>query len=283
MMGEDESSMNMTDRLLPTACTIAGSDSSGGAGLQVDLKTFAAFQVYGLSVVSAVTAQNTWKVTGTWVQPPDSVAAQITTLCEEFEVSAWKTGMLGNAAVIEAVIDSLPAGAPLVLDPVIVSTSGHRLLTEDALTLLIDGLIPRATVVTPNIPEAEILSGISPIHSLDDMREAASVFLSYGADAVVLKGGHLGSGDASVDLLITQKGEETFSAPRYPYEVHGSGCCFASAIASELCLGRDLRGGVAGAKRFIDGAIRHAIHLPSGGAVPDPFWQRSQSGSKPIH
>ncbi len=274
--------MNMTTQLLPTACTIAGSDSSGGAGLQVDLKTFAAYQVYGLSVVSAVTAQNTQKVSGAWVQSADSVAAQITTLCEEFVVSAWKTGMLGNAAVIEAVIDSLPAGAPLVLDPVIVSTSGHRLLTEDALTLLTDGLIPRATVVTPNIPEAEILSGISPIRSLDDMREAGSVFLSYGADAVVLKGGHLGSGDASVDLLITKNGEDAFSAPRYPYEVHGSGCCFASAIASELCLGRDLYSALAGAKHFIDGAIRHAIHLPSGGAVPDPFWKGNGAICKPI-
>lgn len=263
----------MTAPLLPTACTIAGSDSSGGAGLQIDLLTFAAYGVYGLSVVTAVTAQNTHKVAGAWVQSADSVSAQITTLCEEFTVSAWKTGMLGNAAVIEAVIDSLPMGAPLVLDPVIVSTSGHRLLTEDALSLLRDGLIPRATVVTPNIPEAEILSGIAPIRSLDDMREAGSVFLSYGADAVVMKGGHLGCGDASVDLLITRNGEEAFSAPRYPYEVHGSGCCFGSAIAAELCLGRDLRGGVAGAKRFIDGAIRHAIHLPSGGAVPDPFWE----------
>lgn len=263
----------MTIQLLPTACTIAGSDPSGGAGLQIDLKTFAAYGVYGLSVVTAVTAQNTRKVAGAWVQSADSVSAQITTLCEEFTVSAWKTGMLGDVGVIGAVIDSLPVGAPLVLDPVIVSTSGHRLLTEDALTLLTDGLIPRATVVTPNIPEAEILSGIAPICSLDDMREAGSVFLSYGADAVVMKGGHLGSGDASIDLFITKNGEEAFSAPRYPYEVHGSGCCFASAIAAELSLGRDLRGGVAGAKRFIDGAIREAIHLPSGGAVPDPFWE----------
>jgi len=263
----------MTAQLLSTACTIAGSDSSGGAGLQIDLLTFAAYGVYGLSVVTAVTAQNTRKVAGAWVQSGDSVAAQITTLCEEFEVSAWKTGMLGNTAVIEAVIDSLPMGAPLVLDPVIVSTSGHRLLTEEALSLLTDGLIPRATVITPNIPEAEMLSGIAPIRSLDDMREAGSVFLSYGADSVVLKGGHLESGDASVDLFITKNGEEVFSAPRYPYEVHGSGCCFASAIAAELSLGRDLREGMAGAKRFIDGAIRHAIHLPSGGAVPNPFWE----------
>ncbi len=263
----------MTAQLLSTACTIAGSDSSGGAGLQIDLKTFAAYGVYGLSVVTAVTAQNTQKVAGAWVQSADSVSAQITTLCEEFTVSAWKTGMLGNTTVIEAVIDSLPAGTPLVLDPVIVSTSGHRLLTDDALSLLRDGLIPRATVITPNIPEAEILSGIAPIRSLDDMREAGSVFLSYGADSVVLKGGHLGSGDASVDLFITKNEEETFSGPRYPYEVHGSGCCFASAIAAELSLGRDLCEGVAGAKRFIDGAIRHAIQLPSGGAVPDPFWE----------
>lgn len=263
----------MTAQLLPTACTIAGSDSSGGAGLQIDLKTFAAYRVYGLSVVTAVTAQNTQKVAGAWVQSADSVAAQITTLCEEFTVSAWKTGMLGNAEVIGAVIDSLPAGAPLILDPVIVSTSGHRLLTEDALSLLKDGLIPRATVVTPNIAEAEIVTGIAPIRSLDDMREAGSVFLSFGADAVVMKGGHLDSGDCSVDLLITRNGEESYSSPRYPYEIHGSGCCLASAIASELCMGRDLPMALSGAKQFIDGAIREAIRLPSGGAVPNPFWE----------
>jgi len=188
--------------------------------------------------------------------------------------------MLGNTAVIEAVIDSLLPGAPLVLDPVIVSTSGHRLLTEDALSLLTDGLIPRASLITPNIPEAEILSGIAPILSLDDMREACSVFLSYGAGAVVLKGGHMGSGDASIDLFITRNFEEAFSAPRYPYEVHGSGCCFASAIASELCLGQPLYSALAGAKHFIDGAIRHAIHLPSGGAVPNPFWEWPVSGKQ---
>ncbi|MCQ1538968.1 bifunctional hydroxymethylpyrimidine kinase/phosphomethylpyrimidine kinase [Methanocalculus taiwanensis] len=273
----------MISHVLPAACTIAGSDSSGGAGLQIDLKTFAAYGIYGLSVVTAVTAQNTRKVTGAWVQSADSVSAQITTLCEEFSVSAWKTGMLGDAAVIGAVIDSLPAGVPLVLDPVIVSTSGHRLITEEALRLLTDGLIPRATVVTPNIPEAEILSGISPIRSLDDMQEAGSVFLSYGADAVVMKGGHRGNDKKAVDLLITHDLEITYEAPRYPYEVHGSGCCFASAIASELSLGRDLPMALSGAKQFIDGAIREAIHLPSGGAVPNPFWRGAVPGDKSIH
>ncbi|MBR1369400.1 phosphomethylpyrimidine kinase [Methanocalculus chunghsingensis] len=257
---------------IPTACTIAGSDSSAGAGIQADLKVFSAYGVYGLTVITATTAQNTRRVAGSWIQSGDSVAAQITTLCEEFTIGAWKTGMLGNPEVIDAVIDSLPDGASLILDPVIVSTSGHRLLSADALTLLIDGLIPLATVVTPNIPEAEMITGITPILTPEDVREAAAVIRSLGADAVIIKGGH-GTDTEATDILLDSEGEVALSSPRYPYEVHGSGCSFASAIAAEIALGADLRSAFPDAKRFIDGAIRHAIRFDSGGAVPDPFWE----------
>ncbi|MCP1661842.1 MAG: bifunctional hydroxymethylpyrimidine kinase/phosphomethylpyrimidine kinase [Methanocalculus sp. MSAO_Arc1] len=265
-----------------TACSIAGSDSGGGAGIQADLKTFAAYGVYGLSVVTAVTAQNTGRVAGAWVQSGESVAVQMATLCEEFHVSAWKTGMLGTPGVIEAVIDNLPAGAELVLDPVIVSTSGHRLLSEDALTLLIEGLLPVASLVTPNIPEAEALTGLSPICNLDDMREAGSLLLAGGAGAVIVKGGHLEGGEAT-DILLDSHGEMVLSGPRYPYAVHGSGCTFAAALTAERACGRDAQAAFQGAKRFIDGAIRHAIRFSSGGTVPDPFFERSRTGNKPIH
>lgn len=263
-----------------SACSIAGSDSSGGAGIQADLKTFAAHGVYGLSVVTATTAQNTRRVAGSWVQSPDSISAQITTLCEEFSVGVWKTGMLGNTGVIEAVIDSVPSDALLVLDPVLVSTSGHRLLSEDAQRLLTEGLIPRATVVTPNIPEAEVLTGISPIVSPDDMREAGSVFLAMGAEAVIIKGGHLVSGDAA-DLYLDVKQEILLTSPRYPYSVHGSGCCFASALAALICSGFTPDFAFPAAKRFIDGAIGGAIRVSETGWVPDPFWNGVPLRSKP--
>ncbi len=272
----------MSRDTLLSVCTIAGSDSSGGAGIQADLKTFAAYGLYGLSVVTGVTAQNSTRVAGAWVQSGDSVSAQIAAVCEEFAVTAWKTGMLGNAEVIDSVIDSLPTGAPLVLDPVLVSTSGHRLLSEDALSLLTGGLMPMASVTTPNTPEAEALTGLSPILTLDDMREAGSVLLSLGADAVIMKGGHLKEGEAA-DLYLDARGELILSGSRYPYPVHGSGCTFASALAAEIALGADIRDAFYGAKRFIDGAIRHAIRISESGWVPDPFWQGIAPRNKPIH
>ena len=188
--------------------------------------------------------------------------------------------MLGNIGVIEAVIDSLPTGAPLVLDPVIVSTSGHQLLSSDALTLLIEGLIPLAMVVTPNIPETEMLTGVGPIMTLDDMQEAGSVLLSMGANAVIMKGGHLASGEAA-DLYLDNDGELILSGQRYPYSVHGSGCCFASALAAEISSGADLLAAFSGAKRFIDGAISGAIRVSDSGWVPDPFWDSYQIRNKP--
>ncbi|MDO8842181.1 bifunctional hydroxymethylpyrimidine kinase/phosphomethylpyrimidine kinase, partial [Methanocalculus sp.] len=224
--------------------------------------------------------QNTGRVAGAWIQSSDSVSAQIRTLCEEFSVGVWKTGMLGNVGVIEAVIDSVPSDALLVLDPVLVSTSGHRLLSEDAQRLLIEGLIPRATVVTPNIPEAEVLTGIAPIATLNDMREAGSVFLAMGAEAVIIKGGHLVSGDAA-DLYLDGKREIMLTSPRYPYSVHGSGCCFASALAAGIGSGAPPDEAFSGAKRFIDGAIRHAIRVSETGWVPDPFWNGVPIRSKP--
>ena len=182
----------MTKRTTPTALTIAGSDSGGGAGIQADLKTFAALGVYGASVITAVTAQNTLRVTGVHEIPTDLICAQIDAVLSDIGADAVKTGMLSSTAIIEAVADKLAARAsgPLVVDPVMVAKSGDRLLREDAVDALRTRLLPLATVVTPNIPEAEALTGRA-IGSVDDARAAARDIVEMGAKAVVVKGGHL--------------------------------------------------------------------------------------------
>ena len=246
----------MTGAQMIAACSIAGSDSGGGAGIQADLKTFTALGVFGLTVVTAVTAQNTREVRRTWLVPPDAVRAQIETVADDFSIGAWKTGMLGNAANVRAVAEALPDGAPLVIDPVMVSTSGHRLLDEDAVADLTGLLIPRAAVVTPNLPEAEVLAGMRVV-TPDDMVEAGRRILDLGAGAVVVKGGHLRDGPA-VDLLVDRDGAAEASGPRYPYSVHGSGCCFSAALTAHLARGMPVREGFAAARAFIDTAIREA-------------------------
>lgn len=246
----------MTGAQMIAACSIAGSDSGGGAGIQADLKTFTALGVYGLTVITAVTAQNTREVRGTWALPPEAVRAQMEAVADGFVIGAWKTGMLASAANVRAVAEALPDGADLVIDPVMVSTSGHRLLAEDAVADLIERLIPRSTVVTPNIPEAEVL-GRMQVATVEDMAEAGRRILDLGARAVVVKGGHL-AGGAAVDLLVDRDGEERLSGERYPYSVHGSGCCFSAAFAAYLARGMTAREGFAAARAFIDAAIRDA-------------------------
>ena len=238
------------------ACSIAGADSGGGAGIQADLKTFTALGVYGLTVVTAVTAQNTHEVRGTWVLPPGAVRAQMETVADGFSIGAWKTGMLANAENVRVVAETLPEGAMLVIDPVMVSTSGHRLLAEDAVRDLAELLIPRSAVVTPNIPEAEVLSRMR-VTTVEDMVEAGRRILDLGARAVVVKGGHLADG-AAVDVLIDRDGELRLSGERYPYSVHGSGCCFSAALAACLARGVPVREGFRAARTFIDTAIREA-------------------------
>ncbi|WP_317297190.1 bifunctional hydroxymethylpyrimidine kinase/phosphomethylpyrimidine kinase [Methanoculleus nereidis] len=258
----------MRDGEMIAACSVAGSDSGGGAGIQADLKTFTALEVFGLTVITAVTAQNTREVRGTWMLPPEAVRAQMEAVADDFFIGAWKTGMLGNAANVRAVAEVLPEGAALVIDPVMVSTSGHRLLAEDAVRDLAELLIPRAAVVTPNIPEAEVLSRMR-VETVEDMAEAGRRVLDLGARAVVVKGGHLSGGEA-VDLLVDRDGEMRLSGERYPYSVHGSGCCFSAALTAYLARGMPARRAFAAAREFIDTAIREAAGGPGPVRIVNP-------------
>lgn len=225
---------------LNTSCalTIAGSDSGGGAGIQADLRTFAAFGVHGLSAIAALTAQHTRGVTAVHVPPVEFLRAQIDACFDDFRIGAVKLGMLANAQVIHAVADALEFHAPasIVLDPVMVATSGAKLLEDDALHALRTRLLPMATVLTPNIPEAELLLGqrIEHAAAADD---AARRLLALGTRAVLLKGAHLDEGDAVVDRYIDATLDAGFRHDRLPLEGHGTGCTLASAIAANLCLG----------------------------------------------
>ncbi len=263
-----------TDTRPVSALTIAGSDSGGGAGIQADLRSFAAHGVHGLSALAALTAQNTRGVDAVHVPPADFLRAQIDACFADFRIGAVKLGMLATAEVIHAVADSLEAHRPahVVLDPVMVATSGARLLAGDALDALRERLIPLATVITPNIPEAELLLG----QAIDDHEaaEAAVVeLLARGAAAVLLKGGHL-PGDPVIDRLQTQEVLYEFEHPRLAVNGHGTGCTLASAIAANLCLGLPLPEACAEAGDYIHGALAHAYRPGNSDvAVLDHFWR----------
>ena len=239
----------------PAALTIAGSDPSGGAGIQADLKTFHQFGVYGEAVVTLLTVQNTTRVSRVEVMPPGLVEEQIAAVLEDIPPAAAKTGALGSAEMVCAVARAAAQfDFPLVVDPVTISKHGQPLIAEDAVRVLRDQLIPRAALLTPNVPEAEVLAGI-PIGSLDEMREAARRILSLGARAVLVKGGHL-KGDA-VDLLFDGAEFTEFAAPRVPTRhTHGTGCTYSAAITAGLALELTLGDAVARAKRFVHEAIR---------------------------
>ena len=268
----------MTKRTRPLcALTIAGSDSGGGAGIQADLKTFAAHGVHGLSVIAALTAQNTRMVSAVHVPPVAFLRAQIDACFDDFRIGAVKIGMLGNARVIRVVADALEQHRPkfIVLDPVMVASSGAQLLANAALTALRERLLPLATVITPNIPEAELLLG----HSINnhDAAEAALVeLLELGAKAVLLKGGHL-KGREMIDRLDDSRQLHEFVHPKLKVEGHGTGCTLASAIAANLCLGKPLAESCAAAAEYVHGALVHAYRPGKGKvAVLDHFWQRPQ-------
>jgi len=265
---------------MPFACTVAGSDSGGGAGIQADLKTFAALGVWGCSAVTAVTAQNTKGVAGSWTLSPAAVRAQMDAVIDDFPIAAWKTGMLANAAIIGAVAETLPRDAPLVLDPVMVSTSGHALLEEGAVADLVEVLVPRAAVVTPNLREAEILSGITPLADTRAMVAAAEAIAALGAQSVVVKGGHL-EGKA-VDVFV-QDGEPLYLVgERLPFDVHGSGCSFAAAIVAFLARGLDTGAAVREAKEFIGAALAGAAVSGSGVRMAHPgAWQERRPSGPP--
>jgi hydroxymethylpyrimidine/phosphomethylpyrimidine kinase len=258
------------------ALTIAGSDSGGGAGIQADLKTFAAFGVYGTCAVTAVTAQNTKGVTAWSAVEADLVEAQIEAVAGDFPVGAVKTGMLGTAAVVEAVGATVAAlELPnLVVDPVMVAKGGHRLLDEDAVRTLVSELLPKAMVVTPNIPEAEVLLGDMVIRTLDDMRAAARAIRRMGPSVVVVKGGHM-DGALSVDVVCGGDEEFELSGPRLPgRNTHGTGCTFSAAIAAGLALGYSVDKALREARRYLEGAIEHAPGYGAGHGPLNHFWRR---------
>ena len=249
------------------AVTIAGSDSSGGAGIQADLKTFAAHQVYGASVIVALTAQNTKSVTGIHPVPPAFVKAQMDAVFDDLDVAAVKIGMLATADLIHAVADGLirHKARNIVLDPVMIAASGGRLLQEDAIEALKHRLLPLATIVTPNLPEAAALLGTAIAATEDAMAEQAQSLTQLGAAHVLIKGGHA-SGADSVDILVSQGGKrQRFIAPRLETRnTHGTGCTLSSAIASGLAHGLDLAEAVALAKRYISSAIAASDEIAVG-------------------
>jgi hydroxymethylpyrimidine/phosphomethylpyrimidine kinase len=260
-----------------TALTIAGSDSGGGAGIQADLKTFAAFGVYGTSAITALTAQNTVGVTAIHVAPADVVQAQIEAVAEDFGCDAVKTGMLATAAIVEAVAAAIEElDLPnLVVDPVMIAKSGDRLLAPDAVLAVRRSLLRLARVVTPNIPEAEALADMR-ITSLADARDAAHRIRALGPRAVVIKGGHL-PGDEVVDLLLDDRGITELRGPRIagPH-THGTGCTFAAALAAQLALDVPLGEAAAGAKAYVAGAMAAGIPLGRGHRPLDHFWRFSR-------
>jgi hydroxymethylpyrimidine/phosphomethylpyrimidine kinase len=256
------------------AMTIAGSDSGGGAGIQADLKTFAAHNVYGTSAVTALTAQNTRGVAGVHLVPPEFVTLQIETVAADIGCDAVKTGMLGTAGIVEAVAAAVVAlGLPnLVVDPVMVAKGGDRLIDADAVHAVRSVLVRLARVITPNIPEAEVLTGMT-IQSLADMREAGERLLRMGPRAVIIKGGHLSSATAT-DLLVTPGGALALEAPRLDVpHTHGTGCTFAAAMTARLALGQSLEEAARGAKDYVTGAMRHGINVGSGHQPLGHFWR----------
>ncbi|KUN17419.1 hydroxymethylpyrimidine/phosphomethylpyrimidine kinase [Streptomyces antibioticus] len=256
----------------PCVLTVAGSDSGGGAGIQADLKTMLALGVHGMSVVTAVTAQNSLGVQGAWPLPVEVVRAQYRSVVDDIGVQAVKTGMLASAELVEAVAELLAGtDAPAVVDPVGVSKHGDSLLAASALESVRTRLLPAATVATPNLDEVAQLTGVR-VESEGDLRRAAAAVLSYGPKWVLIKGGHL-TGDA-VDLLTDGSEEHWLRAPRHDNRhTHGTGCTLASAIASELARGRAVPEAVAAAKEYVTGAIKGGFALGGGIGPVDHGWR----------
>jgi hydroxymethylpyrimidine/phosphomethylpyrimidine kinase len=245
---------------------VAGSDSGGGAGIQADIKTVTALGGYAETAVTALTAQNTLEVTGIHPVPPAFIAEQIAVVMADLGADCVKTGMLHDAAVIDAVADALEthaAGLPLVVDPVMVAQSGARLLDRDAIMTMTRRLPPLATLITPNLPEAEALAGHG-IHTADDLKRAAESLMTLGSKAVLVKGGHL-PGPTVIDVLVDDGEVEVFEEPRVgTVHTHGTGCTLASAIATGLAQGLDLRSAVVRGRAYLYEAIRTAPGLGKG-------------------
>ena len=267
--------------MVARALTIAGSDSGGGAGIQADLKTFTVLGVYGMTAVTALTAQNSCGVTGIQAVPAAFVRAQIDAVVTDIGVDATKTGMLVSAEIITAVAQAVRdhAIAPLVVDPVMIAQSGAALLEPTARAALLAELLPLATLVTPNVPEAEALTGMA-IRTVADMRAAARRLLECGAHACLVKGGHLG-GDDAVDVFDDGRNPQELRVARLPTRhTHGTGCQLSAAITANLARGVPLPEAVERAKRFITVAILHGLALGKGAGPANPLaWleERTQS------
>ena len=255
-----------------SALTIAGSDPSGGAGIQADLKTFAALEVYGFSAITEVIAQNSSLVLRVAALNPSMVAAQIEVVALERRPDAVKIGALGTAAIVKAVATSIAEhklAAPVV-DPVLISSSDERLLSKSGEAALLMHIVPRARIITPNIPETETLVGIK-IKTSADLHEAARRFVKLGARAVVIKGGHLSADTDAIDLLYDGRSFVALKAARISGDAHGTGCSFSAAIAAYLARGRELEGAVRGAKEFVTAALLARFKFGKGRALLDHF------------
>jgi hydroxymethylpyrimidine/phosphomethylpyrimidine kinase len=267
--------------MLARALTIAGSDSGGGAGIQADLKTFTVFGVYGMSAVTALTAQNTRGVAGIHAVPAAFVRAQIDAVLSDIGVDAAKTGMLVSAETISAVAQAVRAHAitPLVVDPVMLAQSGAALLEPTACATLQRELLPLATLVTPNVPEAEALTGMT-IRSVAEMRQAARALIDLGAAACLVKGGHL-RGDEAVDVFDDGRDAVELRVARLPTpHTHGTGCQLSAAITAELARGTPLLAAVQRAKRFITVAIRNGLAIGKGAGPANPLaWLKEDSST----
>ncbi len=259
----------------PIALTIAGSDSGGGAGIQADIKSMEANGVFATSALTAVTAQNTETVAESHDLSPSLVEAQIDAVAEDVDVRAAKTGMLSAPPIIEAVADCVTRHdlQPLVVDPVMISKTGFKLLKDEAIDTLLDELLPLATVITPNVHEASHLTEVDDIETADDLQAAAEALYEKGPDAVLAKGGHLPGEEEAVDVLVDGSTVRTYAAPRVDTpHTHGTGCTYASAIAANLAKGHDLPTAVDRAKRYVTGAIRHALPLGHGRGPTNHFF-----------
>ena len=263
----------MNDSRPLCALTIAGSDSGGGAGIQADLKTFAAHNVHGLSVIAALTAQHTRGVTAVHLPDVGFLRAQLDACFDDFRIGAVKIGMLASAQIIGCVADALEAHRPaqVVLDPVMVATSGAKLLRDDALHALRTRLLPLASIVTPNIPEAELLAGMRITDAHAAMR-AMDALRAMGTPAVLLKGGHLDEGEVVVDRYVDGRNDVEFVHHRLDLEAHGTGCTLASAIAAGLCLGMTMRAAVEAATDYVERALRLGYRPGRGDLVVLDHW-----------
>jgi hydroxymethylpyrimidine/phosphomethylpyrimidine kinase len=251
---------------IPIALTIAGSDSSGGAGIQADIKSFAAFGVYGASAITALTAQNTQGVSAIHLVAPDFVSAQIDAVFGDLDVKAVKIGMVAQLATIDAIVAGLSRWSPtqVVLDPVMVATSGDRLLAPEAIAALRTKLVPHACLITPNLPEAAALLDEPVASGEAAIEHQGKRLLAMGCGAVLIKGGH-GQGTESIDYLVTDRGTVALAAPRIATKnTHGTGCSLSSAIAAGLAKGEDMVSAVRHAKAWITGAIAAADQLAVG-------------------